>query len=176
VAEALKPVAGNFAFALFSIGIIGTGMLSIPVLAGSAAYAALDCCGWACSLESRPKEAIGFYSVIAIATMLGLVIEFLPIDSHPRALLECRYQRLRRCPDYDWHDDGPQPPCTHETIHGTPDARFRRLVGHHCDGGSSRGDDNLSVMLSERCDFATDESSEPITVTTCLLHIVRRHR
>lgn len=80
VAEALKPVAGNFAFALFSIGIIGTGMLSIPVLAGSAAYAASECCGWACSLESRPKEAIGFYSVIAIATMLGLVIEFLPID------------------------------------------------------------------------------------------------
>ncbi len=80
VAEALKPVAGNFAFALFSIGIIGTGMLSIPVLAGSAAYAASECCGWACSLESRPKEAIGFYSIIAIATMLGFVIEFLPID------------------------------------------------------------------------------------------------
>jgi len=80
VAEALKPVAGNFAFALFSIGIIGTGMLSIPVLAGSAAYATSESCGWACSLESRPKEAIGFYSVIAIATVLGLSIEFLPVD------------------------------------------------------------------------------------------------
>lgn len=76
----MKPVAGNFAFALFSIGLIGTGMLSIPVLAGSAAYAASECCGWACSLESRPKEAVGFYSVIAIATVLGLSIEFLPVD------------------------------------------------------------------------------------------------
>lgn len=59
-------------------------------------------------------------------------------------------------------------------ILGTPDARFRRLVGHHCDG-SSRGDDKLSSMLSQRCDFATDESSGPIAVTTCLLHIVQLH-
>ncbi|MCJ8057276.1 divalent metal cation transporter [Shinella curvata] len=56
-------------------------------------------------------------------------------------------------------------------ILGTPDARFRRL---HCDG-SSRGDDNLSAMLSQRCDFATDESSGPIAVTTCLRYIVQRH-
>ena len=80
VAEALKPVAGNFAFALFSIGIIGTGLLSIPVLAGSAAYAASECCGWTCSLESKPTEATGFYGVIAAATILGLAIEFLPVD------------------------------------------------------------------------------------------------
>ncbi|HEV7247898.1 MAG TPA: Nramp family divalent metal transporter [Shinella sp.] len=80
VAEALKPIAGNFAFALFSVGIIGTAMLSIPVLAGSAAYAAAECCGWAGSLERKPAEAIGFYSVIAAATVLGLAVEFMPID------------------------------------------------------------------------------------------------
>lgn len=61
-------------------------------------------------------------------------------------------------------------------IQGTPDACFGQIVGYHFDGGSSRGDHNLSVMLSERCDFAMDESSAPFAVTTCLLHIVRRHR
>lgn len=67
VAEALNPVAGDFAFLLFSLGIVGTGMLSIPVLAGSAAYAAAECFTWNCSLESKPSEAPGFYGVIAIA-------------------------------------------------------------------------------------------------------------
>ncbi len=80
VAEALKPVAGDFAFLLFSIGIVGTGMLSIPVLAGSVAYAVSECCGWDCSLESRPSEAVGFYGVIAAATLLGLGVEFAPVD------------------------------------------------------------------------------------------------
>jgi len=80
VAEALRPIAGDFAFLLFSLGIIGTGMLSIPVLAGSAAYGASECCGWECGLDNKPGEAAGFYSVIAAATLSGLVMEFLPID------------------------------------------------------------------------------------------------
>jgi NRAMP (natural resistance-associated macrophage protein)-like metal ion transporter len=80
VAEALRPLAGEFAFALFSIGIIGTGLLSIPVLAGSAAYAFGESQDWKCGLEHEPREAIGFYSVIAAATLLGLGIEFSPID------------------------------------------------------------------------------------------------
>ncbi len=71
-AEALKPVAGNFAFALFAMGIIGTGLLAVPVLAGSAAFAVGDSCGWKCGLEHKVQEARGFYAVIAAATLLGI--------------------------------------------------------------------------------------------------------
>ncbi|MDB5523452.1 MAG: putative cation uptake system protein [Rhizobium sp.] len=80
VAEALRPIAGDFAFILFSLGIIGTGLLSLPVLAGSAAYAFGESQGWKCGLENKPWEAVGFYSMIAAATLLGLGIEFSPID------------------------------------------------------------------------------------------------
>ncbi|MFD1329036.1 NRAMP family divalent metal transporter [Mycoplana ramosa] len=80
VAEALRPVAGDFAFALFSVGIVGTGLLSIPVLAGSAAYAFGESQGWKCGLENKPWEATGFYGVISAAVCLGLAIEFTGID------------------------------------------------------------------------------------------------
>jgi Mn2+/Fe2+ NRAMP family transporter len=66
---------------LFSLGIIGTGLLAIPVLAGSAAYAIGDACGWECSLENKPWEAIGFYSVIGVSTLLGVVIDWAHIDA-----------------------------------------------------------------------------------------------
>jgi NRAMP (natural resistance-associated macrophage protein)-like metal ion transporter len=79
-AEALKPIAGEFAFALFSLGIIGTGMLSLPVLAGSAAYAFGEAQGWKCGLDNKPWEATGFYSVIAAAALLGIGIGFSPLD------------------------------------------------------------------------------------------------
>jgi NRAMP (natural resistance-associated macrophage protein)-like metal ion transporter len=79
-AEALKPVAGEFAFVLFCLGIIGTGLLSIPVLAGSAAYAFGESQGWKCSLENKPWEAVGFYSVIGAATLLGVGIDFSGFD------------------------------------------------------------------------------------------------
>ncbi|WP_223215847.1 Nramp family divalent metal transporter [Rhizobium herbae] len=80
VAEALKPIAGELAFALFSIGIIGTGLLAIPVLAGSVAYAFGESQGWKCGLEHKPWEATGFYTVITAATLMGLAIEFTAID------------------------------------------------------------------------------------------------
>jgi NRAMP (natural resistance-associated macrophage protein)-like metal ion transporter len=79
-AVALKPIAGDFAFALFSLGIIGTGLLSLPVLAGSAAYAFGEAQGWKCGLDNKPWEAVGFYSVIAAATLLGIGIGFSPLD------------------------------------------------------------------------------------------------
>jgi NRAMP (natural resistance-associated macrophage protein)-like metal ion transporter len=75
-AAALKPVAGPFAFLLFSLGIVGTGLLAIPVLAGSAAYAVGDSRGWTCGLDNKPWEAVGFYSVLGAATLLGLVIDW----------------------------------------------------------------------------------------------------
>lgn len=79
-AEALRPIAGPFAFALFSLGIIGTGLLAVPVLAGSAAYAFGESRGWKCGLEHKPWEAVGFYAVIGTATLLGLGISFSPLD------------------------------------------------------------------------------------------------
>ena len=79
-AQALQPIAGHFAFLLFSLGIIGSGLLAVPVLAGSAAYAICESRGWPIGLEKKPMEAIGFYTVIALATILGLVIDYSPLD------------------------------------------------------------------------------------------------
>lgn len=81
-AEALRPVAGDFTFVLFSLGIIGTGMLAVPVLAGSAAYAVAESVGWHGSLSSRLDrgEGRGFYGVIVAATAGGVVLCFMPTD------------------------------------------------------------------------------------------------
>jgi len=79
-AEALRPIAGNFAFALFAAGIIGTGLLAVPVLAGSAAYAVSEMLGWAGSLDARPNDARAFYATIAVATLLGAALNFVGLD------------------------------------------------------------------------------------------------
>jgi NRAMP (natural resistance-associated macrophage protein)-like metal ion transporter len=79
-ASALKPIAGEFAFALFAIGIIGTGLLAIPVLAGSAGYAVAEAAGWKSGLDNMPWQARGFYSVIGAAVILGLGIDWSPLD------------------------------------------------------------------------------------------------
>lgn len=79
-ARALRPIAGDFAFVLFSLGIIGTGLLALPVLAGSAAYAIGELRGWRIGLEQKPQNALAFYGVIALAFGLGLLMLFLPID------------------------------------------------------------------------------------------------
>jgi len=79
-AEALRPVAGQFAFALFAIGIVGTGFLAVPVLAGSAAFAVAEIFGWKEGLEYQPRQAAGFYSIIVLATFIGVLIDWSPID------------------------------------------------------------------------------------------------
>jgi Mn2+/Fe2+ NRAMP family transporter len=79
-ASALRPIAGDFAFFLFSMGIIGTGLLAVPVLAGSAAYAMAGTFRWANSLELKPMAAKRFYGIIAVATLLGVALCFTPID------------------------------------------------------------------------------------------------
>ncbi|MGZ8983332.1 MAG: NRAMP family divalent metal transporter [Methylotenera sp.] len=79
-ATALRPIAGEFAFLLFSAGIIGTGLLAIPVLAGSAAYAMAGAFNWKDSLELELVGAKKFYSIIAISTLIGVVLCFTPID------------------------------------------------------------------------------------------------
>ena len=79
-ALALRPLAGNFAYLLFTIGIIGTGMLAIPVLAGSTSYAISESFGWKEGLYRKLKEAKAFYGVIIISIVIGIIINFLGID------------------------------------------------------------------------------------------------
>lgn len=79
-ASALRPIAGEFAFALFSAGIIGTGMLAVPILAGSAAYAMAGAFHWKNSLELKPLLAKKFYGIIAVSTTIGVILCFTPID------------------------------------------------------------------------------------------------
>jgi NRAMP (natural resistance-associated macrophage protein)-like metal ion transporter len=80
-AEALRPLAGNLTFFLFALGIIGTGMLAIPVLAGSAAYAVSEAFGWPATLEAKAPDAVGFYTIIAAATVIGFGLGFTGIDA-----------------------------------------------------------------------------------------------
>ncbi|MEO7105553.1 MAG: divalent metal cation transporter [Rhodoferax sp.] len=79
-ATALRPIAGEFAFLLFSAGIIGTGLLAIPVLAGSSAYAMAGAFKWKNSLERTPMQAKQFYGVITVSTLIGIAMGFTPID------------------------------------------------------------------------------------------------
>ena len=79
-ASALEPIAGRFAGLLFVCGIVGTGLLAVPVLAASAAYGIGEGCRWKTSLESRPVEAPRFYGVIGVATLMGLLMNFFHID------------------------------------------------------------------------------------------------
>jgi Mn2+/Fe2+ NRAMP family transporter len=79
-AQALRPLAGDFAFALFSLGIIATGLLAVPVLASSAAYAVAEAFDWPEGLERHWREAKGFYTIIGIATIVGTGLDFTPID------------------------------------------------------------------------------------------------
>ena len=75
-AEALRPLAGNGAYLLFTLGLIGTGMLGVPVLVGSCAYAVAEGAGWRGSMADKPRDAGKFYAVMAVAMALGLVLNF----------------------------------------------------------------------------------------------------
>jgi NRAMP (natural resistance-associated macrophage protein)-like metal ion transporter len=79
-ARALRPIAGDFAFALFALGIIGTGMLAVPILAGSAAYAVTELVGAAGSLDAKPLEAKFFYAAITLTVLAGASLDFVEID------------------------------------------------------------------------------------------------
>lgn len=79
-AEALRPLAGEFAFILFAAGIVGTGLLAVPVLAGSAAYGVAEALAWRTGLERKPGRAKGFYGVIVAATIIGVAVNFTGIN------------------------------------------------------------------------------------------------
>jgi NRAMP (natural resistance-associated macrophage protein)-like metal ion transporter len=80
-AEALRPLAGNAAYLLFTLGLIGTGMLGVPVLAGSCAYAISEAAAWRGSLEKKPRGAKKFYTVLGVAMTLGLAIDYAGLDA-----------------------------------------------------------------------------------------------
>jgi Mn2+/Fe2+ NRAMP family transporter len=79
-AQALRPIAGPLAETIFALGVVATGLLSVPVLAGSAAYAVGEARKWPRGLDRRPMEAKAFYAVICIATIVGMIMNFTPID------------------------------------------------------------------------------------------------
>jgi NRAMP (natural resistance-associated macrophage protein)-like metal ion transporter len=80
-AEALRPLAGNAAYLLFTLGLIGTGMLGVPVLAGSCAYAIAEAAAWRGSLERKPRGARKFYTVLGVAMIFGLLINYLRVEA-----------------------------------------------------------------------------------------------
>ena len=80
-AEALRPLAGNGAYLLFTLGLIGTGILAVPVLAGSAAYAVTEAAEWSGTLEDRPPLSRKFYALIAVAMLLGLTLDFVGFNA-----------------------------------------------------------------------------------------------
>jgi Mn2+/Fe2+ NRAMP family transporter len=80
-AEALRPLAGNWAYLLFTLGIVGTGMLSVPVLAGSTAYAICEGAAWRSSLQDTPRTAPRFYAVLGIAMILGMALDYAGMDA-----------------------------------------------------------------------------------------------
>ncbi len=86
-AAALKPIAGNQAYLLFALGVIGTGMLAIPVLAGSASYAMSESFGWKTGLYRKLKEANAFYGIIIISTFLGVALNLFGVDTIKALLL-----------------------------------------------------------------------------------------
>ncbi len=79
-ANALRPLAGDFAFIIFALGILGVGLIGVPVLAGSAGYALSEALGWKWGLERKAEDAKGFYSIIAVSVLAGLVIQYSPIS------------------------------------------------------------------------------------------------
>lgn len=79
-ADALRPIAGKFAFELFALGILGVGLIGVPVLAGSAGYAMAEAMGWKWGLERKATDARGFYGVIAVAILAGMLLEYSPVN------------------------------------------------------------------------------------------------
>ena len=79
-ANALRPLAGNFTFIIFALGILGVGLIGVPVLAGSGAYALSEAMGWSSGLELKAVDARGFYGIIALSVMAGLAIQYSPIS------------------------------------------------------------------------------------------------
>ena len=137
-AEALRPIAGRFAFTIFALGIIGTGLLALPVLAGSAAYAVGEALHWRVGLAQRPGRARAFYGTIAAATCRGRGAELHAARSDQGAVLERRDQRRSGGADHgDDHADGVAPRGD-GPVHADPVADEPGLARDRRDGGRRR--------------------------------------
>src|SRR5262249_6760375 len=79
-AQALRPLAGNAAYVLFAVGMLGSGFLVVPILTGSSAYAIAQALGWRGSLDEKPRRAKLFYAVICVSTIAGMLINFAGIN------------------------------------------------------------------------------------------------
>ena len=112
-AEALRPVAGRFAFSVFTLGILGTGLLAVPVLAGSAAYAIGEARKWPTGLARQPLQAKAFYATLAIATLVGVALNFTPFNPIRALILVRGHQR-----------------CSGGAGDGPDDASHRQYKGH----------------------------------------------
>ena len=119
-AEALRPVAGRFAFLLFSLGVIGTGLLAVPVLAGSSAYAVGESHRWSVGLEKAPLAAWRFYSVIAVSTLVGILLNVIHLDPGQGPVLERGGQRRGRGADHGHDHVAGEPAEGHGLVHAAP--------------------------------------------------------
>lgn len=97
-AAALRPLAGNFAASLFAIGIVGTGLLAIPVIAGASAYAISDYFGWRDSLDDRPRQAPAFYTIVALGLVGGLAMALLHLDAMKMLLYSAAFNGIAVVP------------------------------------------------------------------------------
>ena len=149
-ASALRPIAGEFAFWLFSAGIIGTGMLAVPVLAGSAAYAMAGAFHWKNGLEIKPLLAKKFYGIIAVSTAIGVVLCFTPIDPIKALYWSAVINGVISVPIHGCHDADGGPSQNHGAVRDRRQAEDIGL-GLHRGHGARRIDDVLDLReLNQR--------------------------
>lgn len=130
-AEALRPIAGQFAFIIFAMGIIGTGLLAIPVLAGSAAYALGEARNWSVGLAKRPRDAKLFYGTVALATLVGLAMSFVGIDPIKALFVSAVINGHCLCPGDDHHDADDTSGGCHGGVHIAAGADGSGLGRYH---------------------------------------------
>ena len=144
-AEALRPIAGVFTFALFAAGIIGIGLLAVPVLAGSGAYALGEALGWTTGLDRKPLDAKAFYGTIAVSTLIGIVHQFRRPRSDQGAVLVGGDQRRGRgAADGDHHAHG-DAPRRDGPLRAAAGAVGDGVAVHGGDGG--RGGDHVRDLV-----------------------------
>lgn len=142
-ARALEPLAGRFAFLLFALGIIGTGLLAVPVLAGSAAYGVSEAFRWPASLEKKPRQAKKFYAMIGAATLIRLMLNFVYLNPVKALFWGRGPQRNCGCASNDADDDSYSESESDGQIHAALVSTSGRLGGDRCNatccGGNDRG-------------------------------------
>ncbi len=161
-AQALRPLAGDFAFALFAGGIIATGLLAVPVLASSAAYAVAEAFGWPEGLERHWYEAKRFYAIIVIATVVGTGMDFTSHRPDEGALLERRDQRRGGRAHHGWFDAAGRPQVGDGQFHLRLQDHLVRLGRRGGDGVC--GVDDAAGSVPARCLEARLVQSEDFRV------------